>query len=133
MHLAKHLTMCHELDPVTSRECAINAQRGHHQDTAYYEEESEDDSIFDLIAEANGTAYCPYENHFAEEFNTDKFESAQFVAAGASIAGYSLYTDTSTDNGNNVCSSDIDSSCDDSVKLNIHVNSDDENEKVDTD
>ena len=131
-YLAKHLTMCHELDPVASRECAINAKRGNHQDTAYYEEISEDDSIFDLIAEANGTAYGSDENHFIEEFNTDKFESAQGVVAGASNAGYSSFTDTNSDNGNNVCSNDIDN-CDDSVKLSINANSDDENEEVDRD
>ena len=38
--------------------------RGNYQDTAYYKEESEDDSIFHLIADASGTAYSPDENHF---------------------------------------------------------------------
>ena len=85
-----------------------------------------------MIAEANATTYSPDENHFVEEFNTYKFESEQCVVAGNSNAGYSSYSDTNSDNGNNVGSSYIDS-CDDSVKHIIHVNSDDENEKVDRD
>ena len=90
-YLAKHLVLCHGLDPVTSRECAINAQRGDHQDKAYYENESEDDSIFDLIAEANGTLYYPADYHFVSDFNTDQFKTYPNVVVGARNACDKVY------------------------------------------
>ena len=53
-YLDKHLNIFHNYDRVTSRECAINATRGDVRvESQYYEDISEDDSILDLLAEAD--------------------------------------------------------------------------------
>ena len=70
-YLAKHLVLFHGYDKATSRECAINAIRGDRQfQTHYYEDISEDDSILDLIAEADSASYSSDGDHFTNNFDT---------------------------------------------------------------
>ena len=60
--LAKHVNIHHGYDKVTAREYAINATRGDQPPvSSYYEDISEDDSILDLIAEADN---IPYDQNF---------------------------------------------------------------------
>ena len=74
-YLAKHLVLFHGYDKTTSRECAINTIRGDRQiQTNYYEDISEDDSILDLIAEADRTSYYSNGDHFINNFDVEWFE-----------------------------------------------------------
>ena len=56
-YLSKHLITRHAYDTVTARECVLSATRGVYQVPAYYEDESDDDTILDLLADADGTMY----------------------------------------------------------------------------
>ena len=73
-YLAKHLVLFHGYDKTISRECAINAIRGDRQIQPNYEDICEDDSILDLIAEADSASYSSDGDHFISSFDTEWFE-----------------------------------------------------------
>ena len=52
------------------------------------------DSIFDLIAEADGTLYYPADYHFVSDFNTDQFKTYPNVVVGARNACDKVYVVT---------------------------------------
>ena len=72
-YLSKHLTICHGYDSVTARECALNATRGDYRAPTYYDVVSDDDSILDLLAEADGTALDQSFDERIERFNLGQF------------------------------------------------------------
>ncbi|XP_053390171.1 uncharacterized protein LOC123560839 [Mercenaria mercenaria] len=53
-YLSKHLILTHKHDAATAREKACCALRGDIKEHGYYEEISDDESIFSLLAEQNG-------------------------------------------------------------------------------
>ena len=72
-YLSKHLIICHRYDSVTARECALNATRGDYRAPTYYDVVSDDDSILDLLAEADGTALDQSFDERIERFNLGQF------------------------------------------------------------
>ena len=72
-YLSKHLTICHGYDSVTARECALNATRDDYRAPTYHDVVSDDDSILDLLAEADGTALDQSFDERIERFNLGQF------------------------------------------------------------
>ena len=64
----------HGYDETTARECSLNACRADQQEDAYYENVSDDDSILDLIAEADGSSYYQEYNEILGQFNVNQLK-----------------------------------------------------------
>ena len=80
-YLAKHLNRYHNYYRVTSRECAINATRGDVRvESQYYEDISEDDSILDLLAEADGIESQESVEDFIANIELREFSSEEEVS-----------------------------------------------------
>ena len=73
-YLKRHLMLHHGYDETTARECSLNACRADQQEDAYYENVSDDDSILDLIAEADGSAYNQEYNEILGQFNVNQLK-----------------------------------------------------------
>ena len=66
---------------MTSRECAINAMRGDVKvESQYYEDISEDDSILDLLAEADGMESQESVEDFISNIELQEFSSEEEVS-----------------------------------------------------
>ena len=101
--LAKHVNIHHGYNKVTARECAINATRGDQPPvSSYYEDISEDDSILDLIAEADN---IPYDQNFDNSVSS-------FDLNG-------LHRDEQTQNAGNKIDYKMDSVADDDTGYNF--------------
>ena len=96
-YLAKHLNIFHNYDRVTSRECAINATRGDVRvESQYYEDISEDDSILDLLAEADVMESQESVEDFIsnvelQEFSSEEEVSDEVISGGKVDAANSVF------------------------------------------
>ena len=111
-YLSKHLTICHGYDLVTARESALSASRGDVQKHSYYEDVSDDDTILDLLAEADGTLNNQSFNEAMASFNLKQFspkhgadEKSDYITDGE--IDNSMETDSAT-GGELTCVSDDD-------------------------
>ena len=73
-YLKRHLMLHHGNDATTVCECSLNACRADQQEDAYYENVSDDDSLLDLIAEADGSAYNQEYNEILGQFNVNQLK-----------------------------------------------------------
>ena len=70
-YLSRHRCVQHGFSKLKAHEAACLAPRGDVQHNNYYETESEDDSVFDLIAEMNDADYNSKYVDTIEHFDSD--------------------------------------------------------------
>lgn len=153
-YLSKHLINKHGYDKLKAHETACKAPRGIIDREAYYDKESEDDTVFDLIGEMNAAEYGERYMTTISEFNVQDQSSCASVSVeingetssvdsnnsgnGAVLVGsveYSDITDSDMSDVNdaevkaNEVESSVDSVRDDAVNGVIN---DDDNESVET-
>ena len=135
-YIFKHLILNHGYTSLSARQVACTAPRGYIQVNTYYENESEDESVFDLIDEIdrireNNEKIVDFELDYLDDIRLGH-DDAGYNAMTSGDAGYNAMTSGDMDN-NLVVSGNVDISEVTSDNGEINVMHDDDLERSSVD
>lgn len=84
-YLSKHLILTHGYTTLRAKEVACRAPRGDLQQEAYYEDISEDDSVFDLIGTINEIKSQPRFYEKIDDFELDYLDNIVLESANKKV------------------------------------------------